>query len=130
GTVYFGAGNSSVVALDATTGEPRWIAGTDAPVWPSAPLLIGDVLYIGSDAGTVYAFDAADGSLSWSAQIGEAVLWPLTADATGTVIVAAGWRELVALDSATGAELWRAATTDKWNAPAADAAAFYAGTGK
>jgi outer membrane protein assembly factor BamB len=128
--VYFGAGKSSVVAVDAVTGEPRWTAETDAPVWSASPLLIGGAVVTGSEAGTIYAFEQADGTLRWSAQIGDAVLWPLAADATGTAIVAAGWQNLVALDAETGAELWRASTADKWNAPAADAAAFYAGTGE
>jgi outer membrane protein assembly factor BamB len=64
GSLYVGAG-SSVVALDATTGAPKWRFETAGDV-ESAPTLAPDgTLYFGADDAKVYALSSSNGTLNW-----------------------------------------------------------------
>lgn len=66
GTVYFGARNAHVYALDAATGTAKWVSDpTEDSVWGS-PAVADGVVYIQALAGKIYAFDADTGSLLWS----------------------------------------------------------------
>jgi outer membrane protein assembly factor BamB len=55
----------NLTALDRATGRVLWQAPTGRKV-DSTPLVVGDVVYVGSDDRTFYAFDAATGRKVWS----------------------------------------------------------------
>jgi outer membrane protein assembly factor BamB len=68
------------------------------------------VVYFGNDAGTVYAVEAGSGTLVWRSQPGRWLDASSPAVVGGRVFIVAENRVPVALDSATGKELWRFAT--------------------
>ncbi|MBN1421347.1 MAG: PQQ-binding-like beta-propeller repeat protein [Planctomycetes bacterium] len=66
GAVFFGSSSDhSVYAIDATTGEIRWVFPTGGPV-RLAPALWRDRVLVGSDDGTVYCLRAEDGRPAWT----------------------------------------------------------------
>lgn len=64
GTVYSGAPDNRVYAVDAESGTKRWEFWT----WHNAtgdPVVAGDTVYVGSDDSFVYAFDVETGERRW-----------------------------------------------------------------
>jgi len=57
--------DKDLTALDRATERVLWQAPTGRKV-DSTPLVIGEVVYVGSDDRTFYAFDAATGRQVWS----------------------------------------------------------------
>ena len=55
-TVYFGARDRLVYALDTETGEEKWNFETEGFV-ESSPVVADGVVYIGSNDGSVYALE-------------------------------------------------------------------------
>jgi len=140
GRVYVGSQSGNVYALDAATGCTHWYFQAEASV--RAAVTVGRIdtsagsvyaAFIGDRAGNVYAVDAATGKLLWKAK---ADAFPL-ARVTGTpafdrgrlyVPVASGEEtagalpnyeccrfrgSLVALNAATGAQIWKTYTIDE-----------------
>lgn len=123
--MFGSSADGRVTALDAKTGAERWSFFTGAPI-RFAPTVFQDQVYVISDDGYMYCLAAADGALKnqwrpgpsdelilgngrmasrWTARGG-----PVVRD--GVVYFAAGiWQTdgvfLVAVDAATGKELWR-----------------------
>lgn len=64
GSVYFGAPDGHVYAVDAATGEREWSFWTWGGV-SSDPVVAGDTVYVASDDTFVYALDAATGTRRW-----------------------------------------------------------------
>ena len=62
--------------------------------------VLGEALYVGTNAGTMYALDPATGAIQWSTSVGAAISAP-AAVADGTVFVPTADGRLVALDAAT-----------------------------
>ena len=102
-------------ALDAITGESRW----NRYVWfswvESTPALVDGVAYVGSsDAARVFALELASGRSLWEADV-RGISWTTPAVTLDRVYVAVRHSpsisphegSLLALDRATGAELWR-----------------------
>lgn len=87
---------------------PLWVTPVDG-VAATAPVIGsgGTRLYVGTDAGTLYALDAASGAVVWAAPMGAAVLAP-PALANGTLYVPTGDGRVVAVDAATGTTAWEA----------------------
>jgi eukaryotic-like serine/threonine-protein kinase len=54
GVLYVGSNDSSVYALDASTGQQIWAFQTGGAV-SSSPTVVNGVLYVGSDDHNVYA---------------------------------------------------------------------------
>ncbi len=72
------------------------------------PTLREGTVYAGTDAGTVYAIDATDGTEQWSFAAGDAVQTsPAAYD--GLVYVGSNDGNVYALDAETGDEVWRVA---------------------
>lgn len=112
GRVYLGGGDSGVFyALDAGTGQPLWTYPTGDRLTYATPTVVDGRVYFGTgwgegNGGWVYALDAATGALVWRTFIGAQIYF---APAVGGGRVYAGSydaRRLVALDLATGAEVW------------------------
>jgi len=83
GEVYFGDDSGNVYSLDETTGELRWWSEVGGAI-RAAPTIEGELVYIGSDDGTITAFSrdipgsfrpdqAVEGVMEWSADVGAAV---------------------------------------------------------
>ncbi len=111
GVVYVGSNDYKLYAFDAAGGSgrcsgtpktctPLWTAATGGVVTPS-PAVAGGVVYVGSDDGTLYAFDAAGGSSTcsgtpktctplWTAFVGYFTIARSAVVANGVVYVAAG----------------------------------------
>ncbi len=113
GLVYTGGGlDGGIHAVDATTGELVWTVDTpQRRTIYTAPVVQDGVVYAATGftpdrSDTLFAIDAADGSVIWSADIGTRVFFgPAVAD--GMVVASsAGERHLVALDADTGDQLW------------------------
>jgi outer membrane protein assembly factor BamB len=65
----------SLLALDGSTGRLRWyFQATPHDVrdydLSASPILVGDTVYGAGKAGVVYAWNAADGRLSWKRSVG------------------------------------------------------------
>ncbi len=63
-TLYFGAWDHKVYALDVRTRRLRWTYTTDAEI-DSSPAFQAGLLYIGTNAGSVYALNVRTGKLRW-----------------------------------------------------------------
>ena len=70
GTVFFGSGDGSVYALDASSGSLRWEFPTGGVVH-SSPAVAGGTVFIGSWDTYLYAIDAGSGTEKWRFKTGE-----------------------------------------------------------
>ena len=70
GSVFVGAGDGRVYALDAGTGRIKWFFQTGGII-ESSPALANGVLYIGSIDHKLYALDAETGEVLWSYETGD-----------------------------------------------------------
>jgi outer membrane protein assembly factor BamB len=113
----FNRWSGGVTAWDRVTGAQLWKYETEDTVGiNSSPVIAGDQVIVATAADKVIALDLA-GNLRWSVQLdpagfdwGNATIGT-PAVAHGIVVVPTLYRDLVALDAATGAELWRHAGT-------------------
>jgi hypothetical protein len=70
GLVFYGSSTENYVcALDAASGQIRWRYIVDGPV-RLAPVYDQGRLYFGSDDGSLYCLNAADGKLVWKRLVG------------------------------------------------------------
>jgi outer membrane protein assembly factor BamB len=63
-TLYFGAWDRRVYAVNARTGKTKWSYETDEEV-NTSPTAWRGTIYIANDAGNLYALRARDGKLVW-----------------------------------------------------------------
>ena len=124
-TVYVLAGNATY-ALDAATGEQRWV-NTDAG-GTSSPTYHDGTLYVSTRTAEVHALDAATGETLWRAEIDPhpaAAGFSSPTVAGGLVLIGSSSGEeftardeatfrgsLVAFDAETGEEVWRHYTVE------------------
>ena len=66
-TLYFGAWDNKVYALNATNGRKRWTFQADDQMNTSAAYW-NNTIYMASYAGSVYAINARTGKMRWKAQ--------------------------------------------------------------
>lgn len=108
GTVYVHDMDTTLVALDAGSGDERWRAAVADPLWTPA---LGDGTVVVRTRSGVEAFDAGTGDRRWGA-LGGLEEWtdarPVVAD--GAVYVAGDEAYVRALATADGSERWRAKT--------------------
>jgi YD repeat-containing protein len=71
---YFREGDV-LVARDVHTQAPHWTFTGDSPL-SSAPIVVGNHVYVGSSAGTLYAIDRTTGAAVWSGSVGAAIFSP------------------------------------------------------
>ncbi len=114
GVLFYSDIQGNLYAADAQTGEQLWTIATNTSVQTS-PVVVGDKLYIGSQAttgdvrtGALTAYSTEDGSRIWS----QATTTPLLAtpvvvgDDTIVVGLQNADRLLIGYDLADGRELW------------------------
>jgi len=111
GTVFVGAGDNTVYALDAATGNEEWSFAMGSFVISGIAVADGTV-YVGSDDNTVYAIDASAGTEEWSFSTGRQVESGI-AVADGTVYVGSNDNNVYALDASAGTEGWSFAARDQ-----------------
>lgn len=75
-TIYTGANDGTLAALDKQSGRPRWTwraaaAEDRAFVFFSTPLEAGGRVYVGAADRRLYALDAATGALLWSHEMSD-----------------------------------------------------------
>lgn len=116
-----------MIALDVTTGEPRWTKVSPS-TFGAQPALSNGVL-VTSDAGDtdtlpssqsfVYGLDPEDGATRWRRHVEEdSLVSPVTVSAAHGVAVLAGrYGLLAAFDVASGEERWRTTVEKGGNVP-------------
>ena len=128
GVLYFVSSAGALGALDAATGQPKWVfvadyerrfeaknlhglpspAQTIPDAWDlftSSPAVARGKVYFGSGDGSVYAVDAATGTLQWKFQTRD-VVHASPAVSGGLVVVGSWDSALYALDADTGQPRW------------------------
>jgi outer membrane protein assembly factor BamB len=106
-----------VQAIDVATQRERWRLAIEGPA-VAAPLVAEGAAYVGTNAGILYAVDAATGEERWRFTAAENSLHASPAYANGIVYVGSWDGRLYAVDAATGAERWRVeALGPIWAAP-------------
>ncbi len=118
--------DGALYALNAGNGTLRWcVSFSHAPIpgpanatgfvsepappisLPSRPTVANGLVYVGTENGGVFAFDAASGALRWNHQLHDLDLVQPTY-ANGTLYLAGGG-DVYALDARTGATRWQSA---------------------
>lgn len=126
-TVYFGAGDYNLYAIDERTGSELWRLTTGDEVF-SSPALHNDVVYVGSNDGNLYAVDAQTGDEVWSYETGDAVR-SSPAVAGEYVYVGSSDNHLHAVNIETGAMEWSFQTGDAVeSSPAVAGGVVYVGS--
>lgn len=115
------APQSWLTRANASKVQELWNADLDGPIIAS-PLFDDGVVYAATEAGSVYALNAADGSVHWSDDFGavgtQCGSWGISSTgaidvARGLLYVANADGSLRALDLATGAVMWTMPITDR-----------------
>src|SRR6188768_864254 len=70
GTVYVGAGDGDLVALDFSSGKIRWKYTTGNLIGESSPAVGSELVYVGDLAGIFHAVRSADGTKAWTFKTG------------------------------------------------------------
>ncbi len=129
-TVYLGDLNTNVHAIDLVTGERRWLAPSDAPVFGPSGVAVDDGKVFANKAGWgIAGYDAETGKELWATPIlmngGAVNIQPTVADgkvlaATSSLSQPGARGTLYALDQQTGDILWSFNTIeseDVWGRP-------------
>ena len=112
--IYQPSSDGTLYAIDMN-GNPVWSQETGGPLWaqPAASPKC-DCIYVASMDHTVYSFDSSTGRLLWQTpELGGALVGTPAVSPEGVLYVGTFGNEMLALDGATGAVLWRY-TTDDW----------------
>ncbi len=100
---------------------------TDGPLW-AKPAIDGDRLYLASMDHFLYALNARSGRMDWSVDLTGAIVGTPSISEDGMIYIGSFASELVALQTETGAIVWRKPTTDwVWSGPALDGERLYFG---
>jgi eukaryotic-like serine/threonine-protein kinase len=120
GVVYFGSGDGNVYAVDAGTGQSKWIFHTGDVVHAS-PAVAHGVVYVGSWDSYFYAIDAATGKEKWRFKTGEdhdianqVGIQSSAVIAGGTVYFGCRDSNLYAVDATTGTKKWAFSNKGSW----------------
>jgi len=105
-TVYVGANDGTLSALDAESGKVRWKFPTGGEIL-SQPLVREGKVFFGSGDGGLYAV-TVQGKLAWKYEAGAAV-YSSPAWANGAVVCGTNAGDLIAVEAATGRLRWRCA---------------------
>lgn len=100
-----------VIAVNAKTGRVHWRFQA-APV-ESSPLIVGNLVFVGSWNGRIYALNKRTGAVRWSFDAGEEVN-SSGAFADGTVYFGGDGGTLFALNAWTGTLKWRGSSYSRF----------------
>ena len=67
GIVYVGSIDRKLYALDAATGQLRWVFEAEYGI-ESSPIVAKNIVYVGANDGWLYALGVQDGHLVWRYQ--------------------------------------------------------------
>lgn len=109
----FAFGSGEVQAVFRRGGFNRWDASvlgkrkgralSNVSDVTAAPVVSGDLVYLGNQSGSIAALDVASGARVWTARDGAiGPVWPVG----GSVFAVTDLNELVRLDAADGARVW------------------------
>lgn len=92
-------------ALDADDGSPRWVFREESSLFFTNPLIVDDLVLVGSSEGVLYALDLDSGLVRWTAEFDSALRSGATSDGEAISAVGeAGDARALGLD---GQEYWR-----------------------
>jgi outer membrane protein assembly factor BamB len=100
-----------VVAMNASSGRQLWRFRTG--VIESSPLVVDNIVYVGSWNHRVYALNLKNGKVRWSYDTGEEID-SSAAYADGIVYIGANEGHVYALNAWTGALRWRASSFSRF----------------
>jgi outer membrane protein assembly factor BamB len=103
--LFIASRDKNLYALDAKTGRELWRVRA-GDIMTATPALHGDLVIFAAYDGKVGAVAARDGSPRWTYDAKLAVAGDLTV-ADGRVLLGSRSYDLIALDAATGKELWK-----------------------
>ena len=103
-SVYCGADDGFLYALEASTGAEQWVFQTQKWIW-GRPLWTSGVLIVASADGQVYGLEASSGKRLWVHATDNANYADVVA-AGRLALVACTSGHLYALDPATGERAW------------------------
>jgi outer membrane protein assembly factor BamB len=132
GRLYFGSGDHNLHAINAITGAELWTFATGDNLGDS-PAAAGGLVYIGS-LDNVYALNARTGDLIWTFDVGLGGVESAPAVVNGILYLGVNGEGdsdggLLALDGATGAQLWKFETGIAATSPAVANGIAYVGSG-
>lgn len=106
--------STTKVAIPRKTSK-QWTLEPTVAGMPTAPVIAGDVVFVGDDSGVIRALDASNGKPRWKGYTGGAIFFP-PAVAEGRVYVGSADGHVYAFEAATGRPLWkfRAAPAHRW----------------
>ncbi len=105
GTVYVGAYDHNLYALDAETGDFLWKYPTDGGI-ASSPCVYEGVVFIGSADRVLYAVDAHDGRIRWTCPT-QGEVWSSPQAAFHHVFFGSDDRHLYAVNVKAGRVAWK-----------------------
>jgi eukaryotic-like serine/threonine-protein kinase len=102
---YVGSRDSTLYALDVASGKEQWRVETK-DIMTATPALYRDLVLFADYKGVVQAVGASDGKVRWTYDAKLPVAGDLVID-DGRVFVGSRSYDLIALDAASGKELWK-----------------------
>jgi outer membrane protein assembly factor BamB len=109
--VFVVASDSSLRAVGVADGAERWASPLYSPSAGSPPAISAEGVFVTDQSGTVYSFDPATGSEHWRFATNQfAVSGPIAIP--GTVLQPTSAGQVVAIDTASGHQIWHAQVSD------------------
>ena len=106
GSVYFGANDHNLYALNGATGARRWLFPTGNNIDGSPAIGTDGTIYVGSNDDNLYAIDPNTGAKKWAFTTGFWIESSPVIDGNGTIYIGSDDDNLYAVNSATGKQYW------------------------
>jgi outer membrane protein assembly factor BamB len=113
GSVYFGACDHNIYAVDAKTGKNLWKLKTGGIIFEAGVIVYNNVLYIGNYEGYLYAI-SLEGEIKWKFKTGGEIVCAACAD-EGVIYFGSRDGYAYALDAKNGSLIWRFRTGEEVN---------------
>jgi outer membrane protein assembly factor BamB len=134
GIIYAGTRDARVVAINSSTQRQQWDYAFTSTAIYTTPIVDGDLVYVGTYSGQVYALTIDRGTERWvyprTGSIGAIVGSPVIAN--GTIYISSSDGRVYALDTTYGDLRWKSEPlplTDKlWTSPAILGDSLYVST--